>query len=52
MKTLPEDPAARQPMLLIAGGRVHIRGNFWTWLGCLWPLILLFAGVFVCGRIY
>lgn len=52
MKTLPEDLEYSQPALLIAGGHVRIQGSLWDWLGCLWPFILLFAGVFICGRIY
>jgi len=52
MKNLPEDPAARQPMMLIAGGRVRVQGSFRKWLGCLWPFIVLFAGVAICGQIY
>jgi len=50
--TLPEPKDRDQPLLVITGDNIHIQGSLLTWLAYLWPFILLFVGVAVCGQLY
>lgn len=52
MKTLSEHSDDRQPIAVITGDGIHIQGSLGAWLAYLWPFLLLFIGVAICGQLH